>query len=132
MVGRIKISTQADAVRHLFMALEKDARQIKDCWFCGSPLSTMKLANQGSLAGNHRNSCPFEELAAAAEHCIHLRNSGDLERQAAESALTASISNFLNAMAASKLPCPFPICRYSSGHRLECPFHAFEGKTHRR
>jgi hypothetical protein len=35
MVGRIKISTQADAARHLFMDLEKDAKKIKRCCSVG-------------------------------------------------------------------------------------------------
>jgi hypothetical protein len=125
MVGRIKISRQADATRHLFMDLEKNAKKIKTCWFCGFDLSVMKLANQGYLAGNHDAACPFEPLAIAAENCIKLRDSSDEQtKAAAEKSLAEKISDLLKAMMART--CPFPICHYTSGHRLECPFHSFE------
>ena|SRR5579872_5196597 len=127
MVGRIKISRQADAVRHLFMDLEKNAKSIKTCWFCGSNLPTMRLANQGFLRGNHGTDCPFENLAVAGELCIKLRDSDDLSaKEAAETALIVNIKNFLEAMTAREDICPFPVCEYSSGHRLECPIHSFE------
>src|ERR1019366_7944166 len=74
MVGRLKISPQAEAVRQLFMALEENAKRIKTCWFCASQLSRLKLANQGHLSGNHKPGCVFEELATAGEHCIIVRH----------------------------------------------------------
>jgi|HubBroStandDraft_1064217.scaffolds.fasta_scaffold561776_2 hypothetical protein len=125
MVGRINISRQADAVRHLFMALERDVRKIKTCWFCQSALPTMKFANKGHLKGNHLAECPFERLALAAEHCIKLRDGDDeAEKGGAETALAAEIAHLLGKM--GEHTCPFQICQYDSGHRLECPFHAFE------
>ena len=128
MVGRIKISRQADAVRHLFMALEKDAEKIKNCWFCGSALPTMKLANQGYLAENHHATCPFESLAIAAESCIKLRDSGDgSAKVAAEKALAEQIGHLVKAMEGHT--CPFPDCKYTTGHRLECPFQSFKRDT---
>ncbi len=60
MVGRINISAEAEAVRQLFMSLERDAKKIKTCWFCGFTLPTSKLANQGYLTGNHAPHCPLE------------------------------------------------------------------------
>jgi hypothetical protein len=74
VVGKLNISPQADAVRHLFMGLEEKAKKIKSCWLCGSPLSTLKLANQGHLSRNHETDCPFEEVALAAEECIKWRD----------------------------------------------------------
>jgi hypothetical protein len=128
MVGRINISRQADAVRHLFMALEKSAKKIGSCWFCGTPLSTMKLANQGYLKGNHTAECLLGQLADAGETCIKLRDVGtDSEKAAAEQALEHKITDLLHAMKTHE--CPFPVCEYSSGHRVECPFHAFERDT---
>jgi len=125
MVGRANISRRADAVRHLFMALEKAAEKINTCWFCGLPLTTIKLANQGYLAGNHSETCPFEALAVATENCIKLRDSDDRSEKASSEALLAEkVSLLLQAMEGRQ--CPFPVCNYTSGHRLECPFHAFE------
>jgi hypothetical protein len=128
MVGRLNISAQADAVRHLFMAFEKDARKIDACCFCGSPWPTMKFANQGHLTGNHKSSCPFEQLADAGEQCIVLREYGSpTEKEAAEKLLSEKIDGVLAAMANVSV-CPFPVCKYSStqGHRLECPFNRFK------
>src|SRR5208337_4726205 len=67
MVGRLKISVRADAVRQLFMALEGDAKQIGTCWFCGDKLPTVRTAHRGKLTGNHRLHCPFEALGEAAQ-----------------------------------------------------------------
>ncbi len=49
MVGRINISAQAEAARQLFMSLERDAKKIKTCWFCGFTLPTSKLAGHDAL-----------------------------------------------------------------------------------
>lgn len=125
----MKISRQADAVRHLFMELESVAKQIGACCFCGERLPTMKFAHRGHLKGNHKNGCPFEELAIAGEECIKLRNDSDEEaKQAAEHELSAKISALFSAMTQEAVPrCPFPVCQYPwDRHRLECPFHAFK------
>jgi|SRR5579864_3248627 len=126
MVGKLKISSQAEAVRQLFMALEKDAKQIKTCWLCRSQLPQLKLANQGHLTGNHERGCPFEELAAAGEQCIKVRKDEPGIRQAAERVLAEKIEHLFATMTKKNAPiCPFPICEYPfDGHRLECPLSA--------
>jgi hypothetical protein len=125
MVGRIKISSQADGVRHLFMALEQDAKKIKECWFCGSKLPQMKRANQGYMTGNHSSSCPLEELARAGERCIMVREDDDDTKKAAENLLKDSIDDLFTMM--EDLRCPFPVCDYPLGrHRAECPFSALQ------
>jgi hypothetical protein len=124
MVGRINISAEAEAVRQLFMSLERDAKKIKTCWFCGFTLPTSKLANQGYLTGNHGPHCPLEGLASGAEQCIMARKDTDDVKQAAEKVLRDRISNFFAAMTREAVPdCPFPVCKYpfDLGHRLECP-----------
>lgn len=124
MVGRINISAQAEAARQLFMSLERDAKKIKTCWFCGFTLPTSKLANQGYLTGNHAPHCPLERLASAAEQCIMARKDADDVKQAAEKVLTDRIAYFFAAMTKESVPdCPFPVCKYpfDLGHRLECP-----------
>ena len=130
MVGRLRISHEAKAVRHFFIALEKNATKIKTCWFCGHELPTHKLANQGHLSGNHAPDCPLEKLATATEQCITLRHRDDeAAKQDAQNALLQSIEDFYAAMTEQVMPkCPFPVCRYAfeMGHRLGCPFHAFE------
>ena len=126
MVGRLKISKQAEAVRRIFMDLEEDAKKIKTCWLCGSPWSTIKLAHQGYFRGNHKPECPFEKLAIAGEECIIVRNGDQQARDAAERVLSERIDALFAAMTKEAVPiCPFPICEYSfeSGHRLECPFN---------
>lgn len=126
MVGRLKISRQAQAVREIFMDLEKNAKRIKTCWFCGSAFSSIKLANKGYFSGNHKPDCPFEKLATAGEKCIIVRNDDQQDKQAAEKALSESIGTFFAAMTKEVVPnCPFPICDYpfELGHRLECPFN---------
>lgn len=129
MVGRLKISGQAEAVKHIFMFLEKNAKTIETCWFCGNQLPETKLANQGHLTGNHRPGCPFEKLAAAGEECIIARNDDQQTKQAAEELLSQRIDNLFAAMTEEVVPiCPFPVCRYpfELGHRLECPFTALQ------
>jgi hypothetical protein len=130
MVGRIKISSQADGVRHLFMALEQDAKKIKECWFCGSKLPQMKRANQGHMTGNHSSSCTLEELARACERCIMVREDDDETMQAAENILAESIDDLFDMM--EDVRCPFPICNYLPGrHRLECRFSSLERSQRR-
>lgn len=129
MVGRLKISRQAEAVRQIFMDFEKDAKKIKTCWFCGSPWSTIKLANQGHLSGNHKPECPFEKLAIAAEECIIVRKHDQQAKHASEKVLSEKIDALFTAMTKEAVPtCPFPICRYSfeMGHRLECPLNGLK------
>lgn len=131
MVGRINISGRADAVRHLFMDFEKNAKRIGTCCFCHSPWPQMKLANQGYLTGHHKSGCPFEELAAAAEQCIVLRDQGtQSEKGAAERLLTEKTDGLFAAMTEDVVAdCIFPVCKYphALGHRLECPFNRLRG-----
>ena len=126
MVGRLKISRQAEAVRQIFMDFEENAKKIKSCWFCGSPWTTIKLAHQGHFTGNHEPECPFEKLAIAGEECLVVRNDDQQARQDAERALSESIDGLLAAMTKEVVPIwPFPICGYSfeMGHRLGCPLN---------
>jgi translation initiation factor 2B subunit (eIF-2B alpha/beta/delta family) len=104
MVGRIKINSQADGVRHLFMALEQDAKKIKECWFCGSKLPQTKRANQGYLTENHAASCSLEELARACEQCIAVREDDEATKQAAENMLAESINDLFGMMEDVTLP----------------------------
>jgi hypothetical protein len=121
----MNISGQADAVRHLFMALEQDAKKIKSCPLCDSDLPAMKLANQGYLTGNHSQECPFEQLAEAGELCIKLRDDDNrVAKDEAERALSEQIVQLFDAM--GDVPCPFPVCGYTSGHRMQCPFSRLE------
>jgi hypothetical protein len=134
MVGKLKISSQAEAVRQLFMALEKYAKRIKTCWFCGVQLPELKVANQGYLTGSHNSDCPLEELAAAGEQCIIVRKDGPDSKQAAEKTLAEGVERLFAAMTRENAPiCPFPICEYpfDLGHRLECPLSALR-KARRR
>jgi hypothetical protein len=120
VVGKLKISSQADAVRHLFMALEKKAKKIKLCWLCRSPLSPLKLANQGHLSGNHKPNCPFEELAGIAEDCIKARLD---EQRARENA--GRLSEKIDALLAANAqfcPCPICECPLDLEHNYGCPF----------
>ena len=134
MVGKLNISSQADAVRHLFMALEKNAKKINSCWLCGSALPTQKLANQGHLTGNHTPDCPFEGLAVVTEECIKARGN---ERQAREPerVLNEKVDALLAANAPF-YPCPICGCPFEGEHNHGCPFRTlseFRGTpgTHR-
>jgi len=109
------------------MVLEKNATKIGACWFCGSTLPDLKLANQGHLTGNHKPDCPFEGLAVAGEQCIIVRNDGLQTKDMMEKALSARIDALFAAMTKESVPiCPFSVCGYpfELGHRLECPFSA--------
>jgi hypothetical protein len=132
MVGRLKISKQAEAVRRIFMDLEEDAKKIKTCWLCDSQLSAIKSAHQGHFRGNHKPECPFEKLAIAGEECIIVRHGDQQTRQAAEKVLSERIDSLLAAMTEEIVPtCPFPICGYSFeiGHRLECPLNRLKSAS---
>jgi hypothetical protein len=121
VVGKLNISPQADAVRHLFMGLEKKARKIKSCWHCDSALSTLKLANQGHLSGNHKPNCPFEEVARAAEECIKARYDEQQIREH-ETRLSEKVAALLEANAQVS-PCPLCDSGFAGEHAYECPFH---------
>lgn len=120
MVGKLNISSEADAVRHLFMALEKNARRLRSCWLCNSPLSAQKLAHQGHLSGNHRPNCPFEELAGAAEECIKARHE-EQQAQEYERRLSKKVDALLAANA-QFCPCPICECPFDLKHEQGCPF----------
>lgn len=134
MVGKLKISSQGEAVRQLFIALEKNAKKIKTCWFCDSPLPELKLANQGYLTGNHKPGCPFEELATVGEQCIIVRHDDSQTKATAEKNMGEKIDALFAAMTKENTPkCPFPICQYpfELGHRLECPLNSLRNARRR-
>jgi hypothetical protein len=125
MVGRLKISHQAEQVRQLFMEFEKAAKKIQRCFFCGGRWSHLKQANQGHLRGDHKAECPFAELAEAGERCIIVRDDSEEIKRKAEKELSDKIDALFAKMTKEVVPdCPFPACRYpfDLGHRLECPF----------
>jgi hypothetical protein len=119
VVGKLNISPQADAVRHLFMGLEKKAKKIKSCWLCGSALSILKLANQGYLSRNHKPNCPFEEVALAAEECIKWRDEKQ-HAQEREKRLSEKIDALLTANATIR--CPLCDHGFAGEHAYGCPF----------
>jgi hypothetical protein len=94
----------------------------------------MKFAHKGYLTGNHKDNCPFEMLAAAGQECIVLRDRGTApQKAAAEEHLSEKIGDLRAAMTKIAV-CPFPVCKYNSGHghRLECPFNELESARARR
>lgn len=119
MVGKLNLSPKADAVRHLFMGLEQNAKKIKLCWLCGSALPILKLANQGFLSGNHKPNCPFEEVALAAEECIKWRD----EKQHAQER-EKRLSEKTDALLAANATIRCPLCDpgFSGEHAYGCPF----------
>jgi hypothetical protein len=124
MVGRIKISVQAERVRQLFMEFEKAAKKIKTCCFCGAPWPSMKFANQGYLKGNHAKGCPFEDLAEAGEQCIITRHDSQQLKDQAEKNLSEKVGALFARLTEDVVPtCPFPDCNYpfQLGHRMGCP-----------
>ena len=106
------------------MALEQKAKKIKTCWFCGSPLSDVKLANKGYLAGNHRGDCPFEKVAIAAEECIANRKESDPAREAK---LAGRIKEFSAAMT-NVSECPLCESDIGVGHEIGCELRPFRAK----
>ena len=130
MVGKLRISPRADAVRHLFMEFEKHGKKLRPCPFCGAAWPTLRLANRGHLTGNHELSCPFEQIAEAVEKCIILRDEDDAHAKAvAEENLGSKIASLLSGLTKEVMPeCLFPVCQYSHdlGHRLECPLRRFQ------
>jgi len=121
MVGRMKISKQAEEVRQLFMALEQKAKKIQTCWFCRLPLTRLKLANQGMLTENHAADCPFEKLALAAQDCIAYRREADPVREAV---LAERMKEFSAAM---KIISTCPLCESDTrlGHEIGCELRPF-------
>jgi hypothetical protein len=121
MVGRLKTSKGAENARQLFMALEKKAKKIKTCWFCGFPVESLKLANQGMLTGNHRADCPFERLAAAAQDCIAYRHEANPEREV----LLAERSKEFSAAMKTVSKCPLCESDIVLGHEYGCGLKPF-------
>lgn len=128
MVGKLNISPQADAVRHLFIGLEKNAKKIKSCWLCGSTLSIPKLANQGYLSGNHKPNCPFEEVALAAEECIKWRDEKQ-HAQDRETRLTEKMDALRTANATIR--CPLCESKFAGEHAYGCPFRDLPFQSHK-
>lgn len=125
MVGKINISPRAEAVRQLFMSLEKHAKKIKACWFCGASLPTTKLANQGYLSGNHQAFCVFEKLAVAGEKAIIARSESEEAKLAADKEVLQSIEAFSSAMKGVNV-CPICERNIQLGHEIGCAMKAVE------
>lgn len=119
MVGRINISRRAEAVRQLFMSLEQHAKKLKTCWLCGAALSTIKIANQGHLSGNHAPHCVFERLALAGEKSIIARDESDAAKQIAENELAQRVEEFSIAIESID-KCPLCQNHIRMGHQIGC------------